>query len=539
MQIDIVDFINDHETQPSTSTSLARANYKFDLGNDELNKTSLAINGSSIEREHMRYTQCVEAIDFFYNKKSIINSVFQYVSSDSSRFYPRDKVDALKQLTISSWKSLLHTTGIYDVMPQLRKDEWNNQKDWIEFSEDNIKATLFALLQEQGKFTAEKVEGCFLGLSKAHVTNRPEGFYKRCIFELSYNDYSFIDSRLANIHDLRYLICQLTKREFSFFTEHHTYQLLNRVPKDGQWYEIDGGAWKIRRYLKGTAHIEFHPDIAWQLNSILATIYGAAIPEKHRKPVKVRKAKEVKLRQDLLPLEVISKLADLRPSSGRNKPQNGYSYYFHSYDVDKHLVREMHKVLTLIGGKKQSSGSYLYDYDITNVLSEVIRTGQIPDKFSHQYYPTNEELAQTAVDMLNIGPNELTLEPSAGQGGIAKFLPSDSHLVEVCELNCRILNEKGFENVINDDFIKYAKETTHRYDNIAMNPPFSENRALVHLTAALNLLNYTGCLVAILPASAVNYELPDGFEYSFSKPIENQFEGTSVTVVMLKATRNR
>ena len=78
----------------------------------------------------------------------------------------------------------------------------------------------------------------------------------------------------------------------------------------GQWMSVDGGAMRIRVYIKGTAHLEIHPDMAWRLNMILASLYPMAIPAEFRtKPQK--KAKEYSLFTRPLPFSVLSLLGSL------------------------------------------------------------------------------------------------------------------------------------------------------------------------------------------------------------------------------------
>lgn len=115
-------------------------------------------------------------------------------------------------------------------------------------------------------------------------------------------------------------------------------------------------------------------------------------------------------------------------------------------------------------------------------------------------------------------------------------MPKDATCVEVSKLHCTVLEAMG-HNVICADFIEWSARTKNRYDAICMNPPFSEGRAEQHLQAAAELLTSTGRLTAILPVSMKHRPEMKGFHYEWSDPIENAFEGTGVTVIMLKLTR--
>jgi len=80
------------------------------------------------------------------------------------------------------------------------------------------------------------------------------------------------------------------------------------IDQTGEWLSIDGGAMRIRCYKKGTAHLEIHPDMAWRLNAILATLYPTAIPAEFRTAPKKR-PKDIELMQKPLPFKVVEALA--------------------------------------------------------------------------------------------------------------------------------------------------------------------------------------------------------------------------------------
>jgi hypothetical protein len=71
-----------------------------------------------------------------------------------------------------------------------------------------------------------------------------------------------------------------------------------------------------------------------------------------------------------------------------------------------------------------------------------------------------------------------------------------------------------------------------------MNPPFDRGQWQAHVEHAAGLLNADGRLVAILPSGAPQKlkALP-GCALAWHGPYENQFPGTSVSVVILVAQR--
>jgi hypothetical protein len=172
------------------------------------------------------------------------------------------------------------------------------------------------------------------------------------------------------------------------------------------------------------------------------------------------------------------------------------------------------------------------------VLDEIITSGCIPDYKSHQYYPTPESLATIAVELANIGPAHSCLEPSAGTGGLAKFMPVDrTRCVEVSAMHANILSAQGFA-VACDDFLVWSGLPGHPlFDRVVMNPPFSEGRWNAHVESAAAMVRAGGRLVAILPTSAKNRDMMPGWHVQWHGPFDNEFSGTSVSVVMMVADK--
>jgi 16S rRNA G1207 methylase RsmC len=99
-------------------------------------------------------------------------------------------------------------------------------------------------------------------------------------------------------------------------------------------------------------------------------------------------------------------------------------------------------------------------------------------------------------------------------------------------LHSEVLRAKGHD-VITMDFLQF----TGGYDRIVMNPPFSEGRWQAHVAHAASLLNEGGKLVAIVPSSAANKHVLPGFTIKSTEPLNNEFAGTSVSVVILTIER--
>jgi hypothetical protein len=446
----------------------------------------------------------------------------------------------VKVLDSQYWREIMALTDVYDCMPQKRRDEWNDQIREFKtppFEIDTVRSTLMSLLDARSTFLAERVDGLFRQLSHNHVTNQPEGFSKRMILEYVIGSYGFIEhSRAGYINDLRSIIGRFMGRgELKYGS---TEPLIKKaLERTGKWLLIDGRALKIRVYKKGTCHIEIHPDIAWRLNEILASLHPMAIPAKFTKrPVK-RKSKDFDLLLKPLPFEVLDQFSHMSMSKDQDR---GTSYFIRqSYlTKGKETLKQFHEVIDQIDGVI-TGGNASFEYDASSVIAHIERTGCIPDFKSHQFYSTSGKLSKWACSFAKIEDTDTVLEPSAGTGGLAKYLPKDrTTCIEVNSMNCKVLEAKGFKNVIHEDFVSWATKPNLRFNKIVMNPPFSEGRALLHTQTAGDLLAFKGKLVAILPSSMKGKDiLGEKFSHTWTKVIEREFENTEASVVILIAKR--
>lgn len=442
---------------------------------------------------------------------------------------------AIKALDADFWQRAMDMTDVYNAMPQADRDKWNDQRRTLttpEFTEANVESALSQFLADRPNYLARRVDGIFRGLSGEHVTNSPMAFGKRMIMSYVFSNYGEAHTTKAGqINDLRAIIAKFMGRDEPHWNASRR-MLETCQSAHGKWHSLDGGALRIRCYLKGTAHLEVHEDMAWRLNAILHTLYPRAIPANYRvKPPK--KAKTFTMMGRPLPFAVLKILDDLRIK--------GCAVTYGYAQTDNASGKEVKRVLESIGGVRTDNG-WSFDYDPTDVIREIRLSGCVPDKVSHQYYPTPENVARAAVDMLDAGEvgDHTFLEPSAGQGAIASLLPPDfTQCVEISGLHCTILEAKGYK-VAQGDFIAWAEKArseSRLFDRVAMNPPYSEGRWLAHLQVAASLLAPGGRVVCILPASARGKDLIPGLAYEWSPVFANQFDGTSIDVAIYAGSK--
>lgn len=452
---------------------------------------------------------------------------------------------AVSALNSAYWSKALALTDVLDLMPQKRRDEWHvqiSERKCPEFTPETVRATLRDLLNMRAQFFGERVAGIFHGLSGDHVTNAPEAFGKRMIVASVLDSYGSTNySKCGVLNDLRCVVARFMGRDEP---KHHSTAPLIAALKArwGQWVTIDGGALRVRLYMKGTAHIEVHPDMAWRLNQTLASIYPLAIPAQFRqKPKKSLKA--FALLQRPLPFRVLDILAAMTPArvlSG-GWPERWSTvpnaHQFGHIPSDGAARKEAETVLAALGGTKTERGWWSFDYDPAEVLNEVITSGCIPDRVAHQFYPTQERLGTLAADLAEIEEEHDVLEPSAGQGDLAAHLPkAQTTCVEISALHCAILRARGFATV-QADFLSWVAPGL--FDRVVLNPPYSEGRAKAHLEKAASLVKPGGRLVAILPGSMRGTEPLPGFAMRWSSAYADEFAGTSAVVAILVADRPR
>lgn len=435
---------------------------------------------------------------------------------------------AVNALDASYWNRAMELTDVRECMPQARRTDWHElirKHATPEFTPENVIPTFQDLLSSRSKFFAERVDGLFQNLSRSHVTNHPEGFGKRMILNYvlsSWSNHANGDKQ-GYIHDLRGVIARFMGRDDPHYSD--TTAAISRAVKcAGKWITLDGGALRLRVYTGvKTGHLEVHPDMAWRLNAVLASLHPAAIPSQFREPPK-RKVRDFALMQKPLPFEVIGLLRELAGKGERRSLSYGQN-------PDKAQRRRLAEVLEAIGGADDGDG-WEFDYDPADVLSEIIVSGCIPDEVSHQFFPTPEHIAAEAVAAAQIGPGDDCLEPSAGLGALADLMPKGrTRCVEVSSLHCEVLRAKGYQ-VDQADFLQWRGGPV---DCIVMNPPYSEGRWRAHVEHAASMVKPGGRLVAILPESARGKRLLRGFTESWGGI--HKFPGTSISVSILTAVK--
>lgn len=164
-----------------------------------------------------------------------------------------------------------------------------------------------------------------------------------------------------------------------------------------------------------------------------------------------------------------------------------------------------------VGGKEFDKGDVSENDPFDNAVLDYY-TNQRLNKNNREgvdYFPTPEPLGYKMVEWANIGEGDSVLEPSAGHGAIARYVPQSNELVAIepsMSLFAKLQMKAGGlgRKFQNETFEAYHKSNKH--DTIVMNPPFGHAgaTAIAHIEKAFGHLEEGGRMVAIIPRGAMD-----------------------------------
>ncbi len=147
-------------------------------------------------------------------------------------------------------------------------------------------------------------------------------------------------------------------------------------------------------------------------------------------------------------------------------------------------------------------GDAVLDYYSNQKLNKNNREGE-------DYFPTPEPLGYKMVEWANLGEGDTVLEPSAGHGAIARYVPQSNPLLSIepsqslfakLQLKAGGLGRKFLNDIFENFDIK------NKRDAVVMNPPFGTAgaTAIAHVDKAYKHLDEGGRLVALIPRGAMD-----------------------------------
>jgi predicted RNA methylase len=173
--------------------------------------------------------------------------------------------------------------------------------------------------------------------------------------------------------------------------------------------------------------------------------------------------------------------------------------------LDRPLYVRTNKVLEAAGGKwNRSAHAHVFEGGAADAIEQVLLTGQITTHQETGYFPTPPAVAARLLDLANLEPGMLVLEPSAGTGELVRALFARGCVVDAVEFDihraAHIRMYAEARRVTVDDFLRFepAHLTPLPYDRVVMNPPFARQADIDHVLHALNFLRPGGRLVSVM-----------------------------------------
>lgn len=172
--------------------------------------------------------------------------------------------------------------------------------------------------------------------------------------------------------------------------------------------------------------------------------------------------------------------------------------------LDRLLYERTNKVLEAAGGKwNRKAKAHIFDGEAAERIEQILLTGSIDiPKDEFEFFPTPSTVAARVIEIADVAPNMRVLEPSAGRAALVENLKGLVFVdcIEKMPANAQYLIDLGwFESVTEADFL--GVDPAPIYDRVLMNPPFSKQADIKHVTHALRFLKPDGLLVSVMSAS--------------------------------------
>ena len=182
--------------------------------------------------------------------------------------------------------------------------------------------------------------------------------------------------------------------------------------------------------------------------------------------------------------------------------------------VNKYLIEDGKRLMDM--EPEQALG------DIRKILAKLpTQAARTKEQLAFQQFSTPPTLAFVANKVAGVTADDVMLEPSAGNGGLAVFakaVGAEVHVNEVSPTRQKMLSEVGFDNVskVDGEVLHAMLDQSIKPSVIVMNPPFSagglkgekaRNRnqyGFNHVNSALQRLEENGRLVVIMGGGQAN-----------------------------------
>lgn len=177
--------------------------------------------------------------------------------------------------------------------------------------------------------------------------------------------------------------------------------------------------------------------------------------------------------------------------------------------LDRNLYTRTNKVIEAAGGKwNRKAKAHVFDIDASDRIEQIILTGDVVvPKDDFEFFPTPPDVVRHVIHLADIRGGMTVLEPSAGQGALAKAAHDAAANVMIDMYELMPANNEALHALnlrlsgIGDPVDFLTVEPTPIYDRVVMNPPFGRQADIKHVNHALKFLKPGGLLVSVMASS--------------------------------------
>ncbi|MBD0788192.1 DUF4942 domain-containing protein [Vibrio sp. Y2-5] len=508
------------------------------------------------------------------NIQSFVNAYRFSNESEREAFQINDDESIKKAVDAAYWKAFYTDSNLGSVLDPKSRMDWEksvtkDNENCPEFNYENVESQVKFFMKDAHEIIVNRAIETFRKLSREHKTNSSFGFREKLIFDNCSSSIptNIYENKSGYVHELRCLIA-LVKGDVDIPTTKSTEHLLNKIfTNPGEWVISDNFAFEIKGFRKRTVHIKIEPEVAEQLNDLLAEAYPNCLPDSTSKEIhkefKSRLTPEHRIIRHAV-RDIISRVTVENPRikntgpDARQRPliqdtNNNHvkltTYHFKCASELNAVNEAVHIISESLGTNYKLSDNgkeYIWEMGSAKpweVLKHLSVVGELPEASSHQFYESTSKVRVSVgrtLKKLGLTDTSECLEPSAGRGALASLLPRNyTTCVDINALNVAALKMRGY-NVLSADFLTYAVSAQKQYDFIVMNPPWYRRTYLKHVMAAMPLLKAGGNIIAVIPSSYDMEKLNhySGFQVTEIERFKDTFKGTGeLEVAVISITR--
>lgn len=542
--------------------------------------SSISVDALVAQRDQIiaSYDATVEAVDAIHATISDANTRFPIVPGDIERHLfempailvtksqydrqggldlVRDRVKAresfIAMIDSSAWGTLIDASGIRSFMSAKTRNDWDEaiyERRTAPFTKDYIESTIDDLMGNRVSMMEEGVIDVFRHLSEGFSTNQPQMFGKKVIVSWLWTNYSggwaSVNNRVADELDDLMRVMSIMDGQPAPDHRYGFYSHITQADREKKT-TFENEYLAIKWFKKaGTGHVTFKRlDLVEKLNKILSKHFPNAIASDLRE--KKATAKQAFSVASDIDHRTIGSGALTALRNATITEVNG-QWQLVMPSMERADYQESNRILETLGGKWQRSAkAHVFDHDPTSTIQTMVDRGVYLDPKDLGFFPTPTNLVTEMIAAAGLAPGMRVLEPSAGNGSIAK---AAIDVVGQGRVDCleyypghiaQLTAIVGEKNVTEKDFLKETPNDV--YDAVLMNPPFSRGQDMMHVQHAWKFVKPGGTLVAIMAtgwqtnqnsASAEFRKFIEGVSDHVVTPQERGiFEDTNVATVML------